>query len=88
MVSGWAAVKQFCAEIPSRVAYIRGIFFLIGIESMLVIDLVKPIDLKDLNGLQMKIFIYVFNLRTKGFRNVNKAGLTRILQVSITTFVQ
>ena len=51
MISGWAAVKQFCAEIPSRVAYIDGIFLLVGRESMLVIDLVKPIDLKDMNCL-------------------------------------
>ena len=51
MVSGWAAVKHFCAEIPSGVAYIGGIFLLIGRESMLVIDLVKPVDLKDMNGL-------------------------------------
>ena len=51
MITGWAAVKQFCHEIPSRVAYIGGIFLLIGRESMLAIDLVKPIDLKDTNGL-------------------------------------
>ena len=51
MISGWAAVKQFGAEIPSRVAYIDDIFLLIGTESMLVIDLVKPIDLNDMNGL-------------------------------------
>ena len=51
IISGWAAVKQLCAEIPSKVAYIGSIFLLIGRESMLVIDLVKPIDLKDMNGL-------------------------------------